>query len=377
MSKQPQKIESAEQYVKVLLDSAADAIITSDTHGIIHSFNASACTMFGYTAEEVIGKNLSMLMPKQDAKNHDGYLRHYVDGGEAKIIGIGRDLLAQRTDKTIFPIYLSIAEMKFEGETRFVGIIRDISEISRANDIMKAQEEKLNTHIDELQQFVYVASHDLQEPLRKMMAFGDRLQARIGDDLDEKSTLYLDRMLDAAERMQILIKDLLGLSRVHTLGNKFARVSLTTVVAEVISDLEILIQESKAIIEVDELPTIAADATQMRQLFQNLITNAIKFRLPEAQPIIKINSEDTELGGKFGKKRSCEITVSDNGIGFEQAYAEKIFKPFQRLNGKSEYPGSGIGLAICSAIVKRHNGQISVKSELEQGTKFTIRLPYK
>lgn len=368
-------IRAAEQYVGVLLDSAADAIITSGPDSIIRSFNAAACKMFGYNPEEVIGQKLTILMPPHDATHHDRYVSNYMAGEAPKIIGIGRDLLGIRKNKKIFPIYLSIAEMKFENEIRFVGIIRDLSELRRAEDTMKAQADKLKAHNSELQQFVYVASHDLQEPLRKILAFGDRLKTAISDSLDERSELYLERMLSSAERMQKLINDLLGLSRVHTLGKDSEKIDLNYILADVLSDLEILIKENRATFEIATLPMVAADPTQMRQLFQNLIANAIKFHRPGTPPVITITSTVCSETGSFGIVDRCQIDVTDNGIGLEQQYEHKIFEPFQRLHGRSEYPGNGIGLAICHAIVKRHNGSIRVKSELGEGATFQVTLP--
>lgn len=368
-------IKAAEQYVSLLLDSAADAIITSGPDSIIRSFNASACKMFGYTPDEVIGKPLSILMPPHDASRHDQYVDNYMGGGSAKIIGIGRDLSAIKKNKDTFPIYLSIAEMKFEKEIRFVGIIRDLSALRQAQDTMKAQAEKLKAHNTELQQFVYVASHDLQEPLRKILAFGDRLKSVLGDTLDERGALYLERMLGSADRMKTLINDLLGLSRVHTLGNTFEKISLAAILQDVLSDLEILINETHATIHVGEMPIIAADPSQMRQLFQNLISNAIKFQEKNVLPVIKITADLLTAGGSFGVVHKCRIEVADNGIGMEQIYEHKIFEPFQRLHGRGEFPGSGIGLAICHSIVRRHNGSIWVESAPGKGATFKIELP--
>lgn len=369
-------IEVAEMYVNTLLDNAADAIITSGPDAIITSFNACACRMFGYEAQEVIGKNLSVLMPAQEASSHDRYVDNYVGGGNAKIIGIGRDLIALHKDSRQFPIYLSIAEMEFNGETRFVGIIRDLSEIRRAEELMEAQTAKLNSHVRELEQFVYIASHDLQEPLRKITAFGNRLGGKLEGKLDEQTSVYLDRMLSSAERMQVLIRDLLGLSRVHTQAGAFEKVDIGAVLKDVLSDLEIMIAETGASIEVREMPAIDADKTQMRQLFQNLIINAMKFHKENVVPKILIKATDVIGRSYFGGVKKCFIEVVDNGIGMEDKYADKIFQPFQRLHGRSEYPGSGIGLAVCFSIVERHNGTIKVNNKIEGGTSFEITVPY-
>ncbi|NEP57950.1 MAG: GAF domain-containing protein [Symploca sp. SIO2G7] len=244
----------------------------------------------------------------------------------------------------------------------------------------------------ELQQFAYIASHDLQEPLRKIQAFGDRLKVKFDDTLTDQGRDYLERMQNAARRMQILIDDLLSLSRVTTKTQPFIPVNLSLVVQNVLSDLEISIQETGAQVEVGDLPTVEADPVQMRQLLQNLIGNALKFHKAEEQPVVKIYSqllmslESPVLSSDHQKqvptdatnnRDSCQILVKDNGIGFEEKYLDRIFNAFQRLHGRSEYPGTGIGLAICRKIVERHGGSITATSVLGQGATFMITLPLK
>ena len=230
----------------------------------------------------------------------------------------------------------------------------------------------------ELEQFAYVASHDLQEPLRKIETFGDRLKAKCGSDLSPRAMDYLERMQNSASRMRTLIQDLLAFSRVTTESKTFALVDLNLVVQDVVKDLEIRIKENKGRVEVGELPKIEAELVQMRQLFQNLISNALKFHKPDEPPVIGIQAKilpQTEDRENITAER-YQITVTDNGIGFDEKYSDRIFKVFQRLHGRSEYEGTGIGLAICDKIVKRHGGGISVKSSPGQGTSFTIELPY-
>ncbi|MBD2433819.1 MULTISPECIES: PAS domain-containing protein [Fischerella] len=236
------------------------------------------------------------------------------------------------------------------------------------------QRQELSRSNEELQEFAFVASHDLQEPLRKIKTFGDRLKASCGDVLSEQGRDYLERMQNAARRMQTLIEDLLTLSRVTTRAQPFVAVDLLQVTQEVLSDLEISIQQTGATIEIGELPVIDADPLQMRQLLQNLIGNALKFHQKEIQPIVKIYSQllyDPEhVSGE-----QCQIIVEDNGIGFNEKYLDRIFNVFQRLHGRSEYDGTGIGLAICRKIVERHQGSITARSEPGQGAKFIVTLP--
>jgi signal transduction histidine kinase len=220
-----------------------------------------------------------------------------------------------------------------------------------------------------LEEFAYVASHDLQEPLRKVRTFGDRLQSRYGHLLDETGIDYLTRMQNGSTRMQALIDALLTYSRITTKAQPLAPVDLNDVVAEVLSDLEVAIESLRATVTIRCLPSVAADAIQMRQLFQNLLGNALKFHKPGVRPEIIIASKYCD------RDACCEIVVADNGIGFDMQYAERIFQVFQRLHGRSEYEGTGVGLAICRKIVERHGGSIWAESAPDAGARFVIRLP--
>jgi signal transduction histidine kinase len=224
--------------------------------------------------------------------------------------------------------------------------------------------ERSNAALDE---FASVASHDLQEPVRKILSFGDLLNTSAGPALDGAAREYLARMLGAAARMRTLISDLLLYSQVTTRVQPFARTDLARVAREVLADLETSIAESGGHVEVGELPVIDADALQMRQLLQNLLGNALKYRQKDTPPVVRLSCSN---GGQH-----CTITVSDNGIGFNEKYASKIFRMFVRLHGRAEYDGSGIGLAICRKIVERHGGTIVATSTAGAGATFTVTLP--
>jgi len=234
----------------------------------------------------------------------------------------------------------------------------------------------------ELQDFASVASHDLQEPLRKILAFGDRLKASCGNTFTDEGRDYLARMQNAADRMKTLINDLLTFSRVTTKAQPFVPVDLADVTREVLADLEVLIGQTGGRVEVSNLPTIDADPMQIRQLLQNLVGNALKFHRQEAAPVIKIHGQ---LLNGHGQDRAdgtpadelCQITVEDNGIGFDEKYLDRIFNVFQRLHGRGEYEGSGIGLAVCRKIAERHGGEITAVSTPGQGSKFIVKLPVK
>ena len=218
-----------------------------------------------------------------------------------------------------------------------------------------------------LDEFASVASHDLQEPLRKIMSFGERLATTAGPLLEGPATEYLNRMLSAAGRMRVLVTDLLSYSQVTTQVQPFAPTDLSLVVSEVLCDLETAIAESHARVEVGALPVIMADSLQMRQLLQNLLGNALKYRRKEVPPVVLVSGQQAE--------HECIITVTDNGIGFSEQYSERIFRIFERLHGRSEYEGAGIGLSICRKIVERHGGTITATGIVGQGATFTVTLP--
>lgn len=242
--------------------------------------------------------------------------------------------------------------------------------------------EALKRSNNELEQFAYVASHDLQEPLRKIQSFGDRLILKHKDKLDDDGKFIIDRMQNAAERMQVLINDLLSYSRIsNSQTKKFTLVDLNQSLKNVLEIINEDVINKEAEINADKLPSVTANSSQMEQLFQNLLTNALKF-MPEARkPQIQIKfsevtaKEITSVKPMDGNKFFYKISVSDNGIGFEEKYAEKIFVIFQRLQGKSEFSGSGIGLAMCKKILENHDGYINVRSKLNEGSEFSFYLP--
>lgn len=246
--------------------------------------------------------------------------------------------------------------------------IEDVTALRETDARLAEQRQELQRSNLALDEYASVASHDLQEPLRKIISFGDQLVASAGPTLDEAQRQQLDRMMNAAGRMRTLVNDLLMFSQVTTRIARFVRTDLGQIAQEVVADLETVIAESGGRVEVGELPVLEADALEMRQLFQNLIGNALKYRKDGVPPVVTLSA--TNLRGPV-----CTITVKDNGIGFKQEYAEKIFKMFARLHNKLQYGGSGIGLAICRRIVERHGGTIAAHSVAGEGTAFRVDLP--
>jgi len=260
-----------------------------------------------------------------------------------------------------------------------VRIQRFMEDLGRSHEALKAYAAKLERSNSELQDFASVASHDLQEPLRKVQAFSDRLKSKYAATLDDQGRDYLDRMQNAAGRMQTLINDLLTYSRVSTKAKPFVPTDLVSVTREVVSDLEARIEQVNGRVEVGELPTVDADPLQVRQLMQNLIGNSLKYRRPDVPPVVRVSSrtlrEDSAAPAPRPSRTFCQILVEDNGIGFEEIYSERIFTIFQRLHGRNEYEGTGVGLAVCRKIVERHGGTITARSTLGKGSTFLVTLP--
>ncbi|EFK08636.1 PAS domain S-box protein [delta proteobacterium NaphS2] len=257
-----------------------------------------------------------------------------------------------------------------------IGIGIDISERKRSEEQKEHYLEQLKRSNKELQDFAFVASHDLQEPLRKIQSFGELLVTEVHDSISAEGRDFLVRMQNAATRMRKLIDSLLAYSRVTTKTRAFSQVNLVEAVEEALGNLAVLKEEKKASVEVGELPTVEGDQVQMIQLFQNLIGNALKFHRKGVSPEIKIYAL-TIHGGRSDQADVYEIFVKDNGIGFDESYLSRIFTPFQRLHGKSEYEGVGIGLAICRKIVERHGGHITATSNPGGGAVFIVTLPKK
>ncbi len=258
--------------------------------------------------------------------------------------------------------------------TRWLGTCTDIHERKRA-------EERLRSSLQsnrELEEFASVASHDLQEPLRKIQSFAAVLRDEQSANLNAEGLDYLERIQSAATRMRILISDLLEFSRLASKGRPFLPVDLNAVVAEVLSDLQTRVTETSGNVEVRTLPTVSGDALQMRQLLQNLIGNALKFSKPGEAPVVRVSAEivaGLDASGRARRGGTCRILVADNGIGFDEKYLDRIFTIFQRLHGRGDYEGTGIGLAICRKIVERHGGTITAQSQPGHGATFIVTLP--
>src|ERR1043166_1790881 len=341
-------------------------------------WNKAGEELTGYSNEEFFVKTDYDFLPKDEADFFTAKDRETLRSGT--LVDIPQEINHTRHKGERILHTRKIPILDENGEPRYLlGIAEDITERRQAEEKLRLFAAQLEQNNRELQDFTYVASHDLQEPLRKVRAFGDRLKGKFGAALGEEGRDYLERMQNAARRMQALIDDLLLFSRVTTKGQPFLPVDLNQLVSEVLSDLEIRLEQVKGKVVLEKLPVIRADPTQMRQLFQNLIWKALKYHRKDVPPLVRIY-EAPPTGRTDSKSDApltdyCVIHVEDNGIGFDEKYVDRIFNVFQRLHGRTEYEGTGVGLAICRKIVVRHGGEITARSQPGQGSTFILKLP--
>ena len=353
-----------------MIENALNVICAIDADGRFVSVNPACRKVLGYEPEELVGRPFAEFIAPEDLPASFEVAARVMAGAELS------DFENRYRHKNGSLVDLVWTAYWSESERLLFAMAYDVTERKQAEEELRDFAARLERSNTELQDFASVASHDLQEPLRKVQAFGDRLKASSGDALDAKGRDYLERMQDAAGRMQTLINDLLSFSRVATKAQPFASVNLRSVTDEVLSDLETLIRKTGARVEVGELGTIDADPMQMRQLLQNLVGNALKFNRSGVPPVVKISGElcDGSAEADGADTKYC-LTVEDNGIGFDEKYVDRIFKIFQRLHSRAEYEGTGIGLAVCRKIVERHGGAITAQSDAESGATFTVALP--
>jgi PAS domain S-box-containing protein len=361
-----------------IIRSSTDGILAFDCDGRFTVWNSGMEKMTGLRADEALGKPAVEVLPFLADSNRDRAFKRVLSGATVK--ATDRPFAIPSTGRSgFYEASYSPLHDGTGGIVGGVGVMRDVTEQKKARERLQNFTELLRQRNRELQDFAYVASHDLQEPLRKIRAFGDRLEKRSQDALDEQAKDYLNRMQDASRRMQILISDLLAFSRVSTEAHPFVPVDLGEIAREVLSDLEERILHSGAMVEVGDLPKVEADPTQMRQLLQNLISNALKYQKPGIAPRVEIFSAEHMREEYLPPLEShgCLLYVRDHGIGFDEKYLDRIFTVFQRLHGRAEYEGTGIGLAICRKIVERHHGWITARSTPGEGATFITALPYK
>jgi PAS domain S-box-containing protein len=407
--------EARVKAVSAVVDAMGDALLLHTLEGKITFVNPAYEELTGYDKSELVGKDAADVGAKvtrpEDAEITAASIEATLKGEARMPAPVTLVSKEGRETPTAFTVSF-MRDAKGEPSTAVV-VFKDITEIKQTEDELKQTlvdleasraaalnmmtdaemarraaelaNEDLEREIEErkrveaelarsnreLEQFAYVASHDLQEPLRKVQVFGDRLKAKQAQAFDEQGLDYLERMQDAAHRMQGMINDLLTFSRVATRGQPFVPVNLRRVAREAVSDLEIQIEQTGGQVEIGDLPTLEADPSQVRQVLENLIGNGLKFHRQGVPPVVEITSERIEgPEGEF-----CQLLVKDNGIGFDEKYLDRIFKPFQRLHGRGKYPGTGIGLAICRKVAERHGGGITAHSTPGEGATFVVTLP--
>ncbi|GEO08352.1 ATP-binding protein [Segetibacter aerophilus] len=363
------------EFEETIIDSSVDIIAVFDKELRYVTLNKYGREVYGLEEKNVIGKNILEVFPQLKTSVMYRHLQNTFEKGEMLLDDHYNSNISDRVLQNYFIPLLD----KDHNVYRVLVIGHDITEISKAHEKLMLVNKELEKSNLDLEQFAFVASHDLQEPLRKIQTFSQLLEKNLNDK--EAIRNYLSKIISSAVRMTDLIKAVLNYSRLSNEKGEFEEVDLNEVVENIRSDLELTIVEREANIKVDKLPVLHGNRLQLSQLFMNLISNSIKFS--SRNPQISISSrpmDDAEakaLNGFDVNGKYVQLTVKDNGIGFEQQYAEKIFTVFQRLHGKQEYPGTGIGLALCKKIIDNHHGYISVTSEPGEGTAFTIILPTK
>ena len=366
-----------ESKAQALLETAPDAMVIVNSFGQIILINAQTEKLFGYEKNELLGRSVEILIPDRFAVKHTAHRKNFFANAKTRTMGEGQDLFGKDKNGKEFPVEISLSPLETEDGLLVSAAIRDISEKKKLeNQIreininlekkVKQRTAELETKNKELEQFAYVASHDLQEPLRTTSSFVGFLQEEYYGKLDENANSYLNYISQATERMQTLIKDLLDYSRI---GRKtiLQEVDCNEILSDVMADLSSAIEETNAKISVIEpLPVVKGYATELKQLFQNLISNSIKFHKENLAPEITISSK--KLPGAW------EFSFCDNGIGIDKQHHERIFIIFQRLHNRMDYEGSGIGLSHCKKIVELHGGKLWVDSQPGEGSNFQFTL---
>jgi len=339
-------LRESEERLRALFEGIDDALFVHDTKGRLLECNPAACSILHYPREQLLSMSISHILREQEEES------------------TAKWLITQ--DQLPIPVLVHTSTIKYSGKKAFLTVARDITELKNIQDELRASNEQLRESNSALEEYARVASHDLQEPLRKVESFAQVLMEDYGSKIDEQGREYLDIMVNSARRMRRLIRDVLAFSRAGSAEKPFSQVNLNEVLDIVKDNLSELIHDTGAVITAQNLPTIYGDETQMIQLFQNLVGNGLKFN-DKPNPRVEV----------FCKPSNSEwkIFIQDNGIGMRKAESQVIFAPFKRLHSQQKFEGTGIGLAICRRIAARHGGTIGVESELNKGSMFWLTLP--
>ncbi|MEM9561698.1 MAG: ATP-binding protein [Actinomycetota bacterium] len=387
--REPDRQPDARDLWQAVLRTAVDPIIIIDQDGVMAHVNEATEELFGYEAGELVGRNVSTLMPEPHRSAHDGYLHNYLTTGNANIIGIGREVEAVRADGTAVPVALAVSEIKLDGRSWFTGILHDLTqrrlveaELREAKEGLEARVRERTAQLEssmvelsrsnrDLEQFAYIASHDLQAPLRNVRQglelLDDHLGETLGQHFDDEANELRELTVAAVVRMEEMIDGLLSYSRLERGGEPAQNpVDLRLLAEEVIDQMRPELIRIGAIIEVEKLPTVNGDEIQLRQLLQNLLENAYKYRDPERP--LRLSVDAVEHGDGM-----WQISVGDNGIGIDAEQRNRVFDLFRRAH--PGYEGVGLGLAICQRIVERHGGDIWIEAGTNGGSVFHFTVP--
>jgi PAS domain S-box-containing protein len=344
-----------------ILEFSRDMLCSVDSEGVFQSVSPASAEILGFSPEEINGTACWDWVIREDRETTRDKVKNLISGRSRDNF---ETRCCHRNGETVYVMWS--AEWSSLNQTLFC-VGRDVTAVHHAEKQLEETMAELQRSNEELQDFAFVASHDLQEPLRKIQTFSDRLVLK-SEHLTDTDRDYIARMQSAAKRMQVLIQDLLAYARVSTRGQPFSHCDTNDIINDVLSDMESTIASEQAIVDVAQLPHFQGDAKQMRQVFQNLLSNAIKFHQPGQAPSVSVYAaEETD--------KDWTLCIDDNGIGFDVKYTDKIFLPFQRLNPIQRFSGTGIGLAIVKKIVNRHHADICAKSTPDKGTSFQIRFP--
>lgn len=360
-------LRRSEARFRQVFETAPNALIMSDPSGTITMVNGTTEKLFGYAREELVGQSIDILVPDSMRSAHAVQRSTYCSSPAVRRMSERDDLVGRHKDGRQIQLSIGLSPVDTEDGVQILSAVVDISRRKAAEEALKREAAELAQRNKELDEFTYLASHDLQEPLRKLISFSDLLRQDIGGDLSEHAATDIDVISRSAQRMRTLVQDLLALSRSGKSEMKRARVPLDRLVEDALDALSVQIDSTGAVVTRDPLPEIEVDKTLITQVYQNLIGNALKFAAPDRNPAVHLAAEETDEG--------VRLSVIDNGIGIASEYSEKVFAPFKRLHSRSQKEGSGVGLSICRRAVERHGGRIWVESKEGTGSRFIFVLP--
>jgi two-component system, LuxR family, sensor kinase FixL len=375
------QLKERESNLRQLLHHAPDAIIVIDAESRIRYWNPKATDIFGWTADEVSGKRITeVIIPVQHREAHDLGMKRYLQTGEQHVLNKTIEITALDKHKREFYVALTISATMQDSEKAFIAFIRDIDDQKRNAIELQQKRSQLEQSNQQLEQFAHVASHDMKEPIRKIKLFTERIRTDAENSLSELSKKHISKIERSASSLTALVDGILSYSSLKGEEFKKDNVDLNEVMKNVVSDLELVLQQKDAVVKYKNLPSISCAPLLIYQLFYNLISNALKFSRPEMSPVVDVTAAVVPKAEiiRYRLDKNIpyfEIMVRDNGIGFSQQYAERIFDAFARLNSKEKFEGTGLGLALCKTIVERHGGVIKAFGTENVGSKFVIILP--